>query len=104
MDSLAVIIFTLLIATSGLLADGQTVDQNQVAEGPLTYQSGKNVHSTLSVFPIQHFSHKNTRESVPAGEFSVGNLTRNSLLVASLVFYKHGNSPFLLNTIFAFIL
>lgn len=79
MNGSAVLLVVALIAISGCLANGQPVDQNQVPEGPTTFQIAKNSHGNITVLPSNSFSIGN----ITAAKFAIGTLTRNSILSAS---------------------
>lgn len=65
------------------LANGRTIDISEVPPGPSTYKIGKHLPGGFSVFENRQIAPNNISELLPAGEFTFGNLTRNSLVVAS---------------------
>lgn len=80
MHGTTVILFVAIFAMNGLSGNSQAV---KVAPGPFTYQPEKALPSQAAVFEINSKAAKNITELLPANDFSVGNLTRNSLVISS---------------------
>lgn len=71
------------VAMIGLSVSGAAISQEKVEAGPDTFTTGKRFLGEVSVFKNNLIDNRNIGEQVPAGQFALGSITDNSLVVSS---------------------